>query len=211
LWPVLLSIWAWERHWVPEQAQLLPVINHLDRAADFSPVLVCRSCGDTVNEKQITARWGPSGTWARSLPESATRRRSDSSLRSGRAGLFPQTMTVFGNRWAAALLIAALLGATRFSQFQKQLGAPPSSLAARLRVFCDNGVLTGSTEYMLTEKGRAFLPALVAALQWAQRWYHAPEGSAVMLTHQSCGQEFTGRIACDQCAGVLTGTGVDVE
>jgi hypothetical protein len=45
-------------------------------------------------------------------------------------------------------------------------------------------------------------------LQWAQLWFLAPEGPAVILTHTDCGQRFDAVLACDQCAGPLRGTRV---
>jgi hypothetical protein len=62
--------------------------------------------------------------------------------------------------------------------------------------------------YRLTEKGRAWFAVLVMALQWAQRWFPAPEGPAVILTHTRCGQRFTAVLVCDQCAEPLTGAQV---
>jgi hypothetical protein len=49
---------------------------------------------------------------------------------------------------------------------------------------------------------------LISALQWAQRWFGAAEGPAVLLTHRACGQRFTGLLTCDQCARPLRGTQV---
>ena len=59
--------------------------------------------------------------------------------------------------------------------------------------------------YRLTEKGRAFFRVLVTALQWAQRWFPAPEGPAVILTHTGCGRRFSPGLVCDQCAAPLRG------
>ena len=121
----------------------------------------------------------------------ATRRRSESDHA---AGLFPQTMSVMGNRWGFAILVAAFVGVSRFTDFQTQLGAPPGSIADRLSIFTANGVFEVSdNRYRLTEKGRALFPVLVTALQWAQRWYQAPEGPAVTLTHTVCGRRFEPR------------------
>src|ERR1700761_4961616 len=75
-WPVLLSIWEWERRWVPDHIGRLPVMHHTTCDADFAPTLNCLSCGDAVTEKDVTAQWGPSGSWPRSVPEAVTRRRS---------------------------------------------------------------------------------------------------------------------------------------
>lgn len=208
-WPVLLSIWEWERRWVPDHVNRLPGMRHTRCGSHFAPTLTCRACGEAVTEKDVAARWGPSGSWPRSVPDGTNRRRS----RGGQAGLFPETMSVFGNRWAAALLVCAFLGTGRFSDFQTQLGAPPSLLSDRLQKFCANGVLCTSREgtYRLTEKGRAFFPVIIAALQCGQRWFHAPEGPAVLLTHRGCGRPFVGQLTCDQCTQPLKGTHVSAD
>lgn len=208
-WPVLLSIWEWERRWVPDHVDRLPAMRHTQCGSEFAPALTCRACGEVVTEKHVAARWGPSGSWPRSVPEGSTRRRSST----GQAGLFPETMSVFGNRWAAALLVCAFLGTSRFSDFQAQLGAPPSLLSGRLQTFCANGVLCTSREanYQLTEKGRAFFPVIIAALQCGQQWFRAPEGPAVVLTHLGCGKPFVGHLTCDQCARPLKGAHVGVD
>jgi DNA-binding HxlR family transcriptional regulator len=212
LWPVLLSIWEWERRWVPEHVDRLPGMHHTLCDSDFAPMLTCRSCTEVVTEKQVAARWGPSGSWPRSVPETVTRRRASADGTRHQAGLFPETMSVFGNRWAAALLVCAFLGTSRFTDFQTQLGAPPTLLAGRLQTFYANGVLSASRQagYQLTEKGRAFFPVIVTALQCGQQWFHAPEGPAVLITHLDCGEQFTGQLTCDQCAQPLQGAQVSV-
>ncbi|SBS74104.1 Transcriptional regulator, HxlR family [uncultured Mycobacterium sp.] len=214
LWPALLSIWEWERNWVTGHRERLPAMHHVACGSHFAPQLRCNTCRGVVTGPEVELSLGPSGTWARSAPAASTRRRSESDTATRHAGLFPETMSILGNRWAAALLVAAFLGTTRFTDFQNQLGAPPSLLAERLQTFCNIGVFTTSpTErsgperaaYLLTEKGRAFFPVLAAALQWAQWWYQAPEGPAVVMTHHDCGAGFTGELACDRCAERLSG------
>jgi DNA-binding HxlR family transcriptional regulator len=211
LWPVLLSIWEWERHWVPDHAERLPGMRHTTCGADFAPQVTCGSCDQTTSEKDVVAQWGPSGSWPRSMPVTSTRRRSDGDRHDAAAGLFPQTMSVLGNRWAFALLVATFVGMSRFTDFQTQLGAPPGSIADRLSIFTANGVLAvgGDNRYRLTEKGRALYPVLVSALHWAQRWYPAPEGPAALLTHTACGRPFTPVLTCDQCSRPLTGAQIE--
>ena len=202
LWPTLVSIWDWERRWVAEHADELPSMRHTVCGADFAPTVTCLACGESVSEKDVVAQWGPTGSWARSVPASVTRRRSASSA----AGLFPQTMAVLGNRWGFAILVAAFVGVSRFTDFQTQLGAPPGSIADRLTIFVDNGVLDAAdSRYQLTEKGRGLFGVLITALQWAQRWYPSPDGLAVELTHTACGGAFTAVLTCDQCARPLHG------
>ena len=200
---MLVSIWEWERRWVPEHAEGLPSMHHIECGADFAPVMTCHACGEEASEKDVVAQWGPSGSWPRSIPVAATRRRSEGDQA---AGLFPQTMSVMGNRWGFALLVAAFVGTSRFTDFQTQLGASPGSLADRLSIFTANGVfVVADSRYRLTEKGRALFPVLVCALQWAQRWFTAPEGPAVVLTHSACDQRFEAVLVCDQCTAPLTG------
>ncbi len=204
---MLVTIWEWERRWVPEHAERLPAMRHIACGGDFDPQVTCRACGETVSEKDVVAQWGPSGSWSRSIPTTATRRRSATDRR--QAGLFPQTMSVLGNRWAFAILVAAFVGVSRFTDFQTQLGAPPGSIADRLSIFVANGVLAAAdNRYQLTEKGRALFPVLISALQWAQRWFCEPEGAAVVLTHTACGQPFIPVLTCDQCTRPLHGNQV---
>lgn len=208
LWPMLTSIWEWERRWVPTHRHRLPAMRHEVCGADFAPLLTCKACGAGASEKDVVAQWGPSGSWERSVPVTTNRRRSEI-RREGAGLLFPQTMGVMGDRWAFALLVAAFVGVGRFTDFQSQLGLPPGTLADRLSAFAADGIFVNTTGgYRLTDKGRAFLPVLVTALQWAQQWYPDPEGPAVELTHAVCGRHFSPVLVCDQCATALRGAQV---
>ena len=218
LWPFMLAIWDWERRWVDEHTDRLPTMRHERCGHDFSPLLTCGSCGKPVEAKDVVAQWGPSGSWERSVPESATRRRSDADANRSSAGLFPETMMVFGNRWSSALLGAAFRGVTRFSDFAANLGAPPTVVAERLKAFCARGILAATqntqrpdwVEYRLTEKGRAFYPVIASSLQWAQEWFHAPEGPALLQTHRACGEVFVATFRCDRCHEMLTGQEITI-
>src|SRR5688500_3331887 len=37
LWPMLASVWEWERRWVPDQAEALPRMHHTVCDRQFSP------------------------------------------------------------------------------------------------------------------------------------------------------------------------------
>lgn len=217
LWPVLLCIWEWERVWVDEHRQRLPAMRHASCGHLFSPVLRCAACTATLGADDLELSVGPSGQWSRSAPTATTRRRSESDAGPRQAGLFPETMAVLGNRWAAALLLAAFLGTARFTDFQAQLGLPPSLLTERLQRFCDIGVLTtapaGRSErsaYRLSDKGRALYAVLAMVLQWAQRWFVAPDGPALVVSHRGCGAVLAGDLACDRCGDRLSGAQVVV-
>lgn len=216
LWPLLVSIWHWERTWVPDHAEPLPAMRHRGCGREFSPALRCAHCRRQVAATDLDARWGPSGGWARSVPRGTTRRRARDAT--AQAGLFPETMAIFGNRWAAAIIGAAFLGTRRFSDFQGRLGAPAALVAEHLRVFCDIGVLQAAahprradwSEYHLTPKGQAFFPVVASAIGWADQWFGAPEGPALTLTHTACGRGFVPQLGCDQCADALAGDTVEI-
>lgn len=212
LWPFLVLIWEWERRWVPDHPGQLPAMRHSSCGQPFFPVLRCSQCADQIDHDSVDLTMGPSGSWERSVPVTSTRRRSDSHDAIRTAGLFPETMTVLGNRWAAALLLAAFLGASRYTDFQAQLAAPPSLLSERLQTFCGLGVLDCQERgvYTLTDKGGAFFGILLISLQWAQRWFRAPEGPAVVARHRGCDGVLTAELACSTCSSRLTGADVMV-
>lgn len=214
LWPVLLCIWDWESTWVAEHQSALPVMGHQGCGQPFAPVLRCSACRQVAGPDDVRLAPGPSGGWDRSVPQSATRRRAENHDPARQAGLFPETMAVLGNRWSAALVVAAFLGTARFTDFRSQLGIPPTLLAERLQRLCSIGVLTADRDdpaYLLTGKGRALFGVLVCAQQWAQRWFHAPEGPALLLTHRGCGAGFVAELACGTCGQRLRGARVDVS
>jgi DNA-binding HxlR family transcriptional regulator len=218
LWPVLLTIWAWESAWVPEHVESLPRMVHRTCGKEFLPILSCAACGEAVRPRDITGGFGPSGTWERSVPAATTRRRSGATAEGG-AGMFPQTMALIGNRWSAAILGAAFQGLHRFRDFEQRLGAPPTIVAERLRSFCDLGVFEQAPSaeradwlsYHLTEKGRAFFPVVITTIDWGQRWFRAEEGPALVYTHRGCGRDFRAQLRCDACAAPLRGNEVVVE
>lgn len=206
IWPVLVSIWAWEYRWVADHAEQLPWMRHRLCGEPMEPVLTCAACEKPVRPRDVHSEVGPSGSYGRSIPSGNTRRRSGS----GASALFPETMTLIGNRWSVAMLGAAFLGAHRFGEFRERLGAPPTMIADRLRTFCALHVLETTPNparpdwatYRLTDKGRAFFPVIMTAIAWGQRWYHAPEGPALASAH-TCGAPFEPMLTCDNCTRPL--------
>jgi hypothetical protein len=50
-------------------------------------------------------------------------------------------------------------------------------------------------DYHLTEKGADLLPALIALLQWGDRWVR-PDGGRIALTHAGCGSTVLVEVRC---------------
>ena len=85
-----------------------------------------------------------------------------------------RSLDVIGDWWTLLIVRDALHGITRFSEFQRNLGAAKNILSVRLKALVAEGILAvgpaadGSAyqEYRLTDKGRALQPVLVALGQW---------------------------------------------
>jgi DNA-binding HxlR family transcriptional regulator len=205
-----------EAIWVTEHIEPLPPMYHQACGEEFSPVMHCRACGQSVGLHDVRGTFGPSGGFARSVPQATTRRRSTGG--SPGPGLVVETIELIGNRWSASALAAAFLGARRFTDMLTMMGAPPSIVSDRLRTFCRMGVLetrltsvsSGRVEYRLTDKGRAFFPHVMVMLNWGDKWFRAPEGPATLLTHSSCGGTFTPALHCSACGLELHGSQVQV-
>ena len=89
-----------------------------------------------------------------------------------------RTLEVVGDWWTLLIVRDAFLGVRRFGDFQNSLGIAKNILAARLERLAANGILErGGSEkrpvYQLTDRGRALLPAMVALMQWGDKWVSA--------------------------------------
>lgn len=91
-----------------------------------------------------------------------------------------------GEWWSMLILRDALRGATRFEQFQDNLGIAPGILTRRLAALTESGLLERRRyndhpprdEYVLTPRGRDFRPVLLAMLAWGNR--HFPPDDVTM-------------------------------
>jgi DNA-binding HxlR family transcriptional regulator len=115
-----------------------------------------------------------------------------------------RALELVGERWSLLILRNALFaGATRYSEFQQSLGIATNVLQDRLNGFVEAGIMArraqpdrpNQFDYVLTEKGRDFAPALIALTQWGDKWA-APNGRPIVYRHASCGSEVTVDVAC---------------
>lgn len=105
-----------------------------------------------------------------------------------------RTMEAIGDCWSMLIIRNAMLGQRRFGEFQKDLGLAKNILSERLRALVADGILTtepaadGSAyqEYVLTDKGRAVFPIMVALRQWGEAFAFAPgEATNVMVDRKT--------------------------
>lgn len=93
-----------------------------------------------------------------------------------------RTLDVIGDWWSLLIIRDALLGARRFSQFQKNLGVAKNILTTRLRTLVAQGILEAKPasdggayqDYVPTDKARALFPVLVALRQWGEEYAFTP-------------------------------------
>ncbi len=111
-------------------------------------------------------------------------------------------------RSAGQIVREAFYGTRRFDDFARRTRLTPAVLAARLRDLVEHGVLERSEyrepgrrtrqEYRLTAKGRDLGVALVALLDWADRWLPASGGPTVAVTHGGCGAPVHAVLSCEE-------------
>ena len=221
LWQLLLAIWAWEQDHVEGQAGRLPHMVHATCGQRFRPLLRCSACSTAATVDDVDATFGPSGTFARSLPAGSNRRRPSGARSATAEGpdMFPETMAIIGSRWSSATVGAAFMGATRFGEFKRLLGAPPTVVSERLRSFVDLGVLdhvrgpdgTDRSSYRLSAKGQALFGVVATLLAWGERWLPADDGPAVIAVHRECGHGFRPELACSACRQTLQRDDVTID
>ena len=83
-----------------------------------------------------------------------------------------------GERWTLLIVRDVFLGLRRFDELQQSLGIARNGLADRLNRLVDEGILErvryserpARFEYHLTKKGRELGVALLALMQWGDRY-----------------------------------------
>src|SRR4051812_40357106 len=107
-----------------------------------------------------------------------------------------RSMDVIGDCWTMMIVRDAMLGLRRFGEFQKSLGLAKNILAARLKALVEDGILSpapaadGSAyqDYVLTDKGRAVFPIIVALRQWGEDYAFRPGEPTTMMVDRKSGK-----------------------
>jgi DNA-binding HxlR family transcriptional regulator len=107
-----------------------------------------------------------------------------------------RSMDAIGDCWSMLIIRDAMLGRRRFGEFQKSLGLAKNILTVRLRALVANGILKtepasdGSAyqEYVLTPKGRAVFPVMVALRQWSEEFAFAPDELTDIMVDRRTGR-----------------------
>jgi DNA-binding HxlR family transcriptional regulator len=95
-----------------------------------------------------------------------------------RKSLQGSALDVIGDWWSLLIIYEAIAGPKRFGQLERNLGITKNILATRLKALLAEGIVEvspasdgrGYQEYVITRKGQALLPTLVALAQWSSEY-----------------------------------------
>ena len=116
-----------------------------------------------------------------------------------------RTLEMIGPWWAFLILRDAFMGVRRFKDFERSLGIAKNTLASRLKLLVENGLLDkvaasdGSkySEYQLTQKGQELFPILLAISQWGDRWAAHEDGPRFATVDTRDGAEIPPQMIMD--------------
>ena len=122
-----------------------------------------------------------------------------------------KALEVIGERWSLLIVRSVMHGNRRFGEMQESLGIARNVLSVRLQRLVDEEILERRAyqesppryEYFLTQKGLDLWPALIALLNWGDRYSPAPAGPRRLIVHKECGGTVSERGICESCGKVL--------
>ena len=131
-----------------------------------------------------------------------------------------RTLDVVGEKWTLLVLREAFYGVRRFDEFAENIGCGRAILSQRVKKLAREGLLAPTpyrdpgqrqrVEYRLTQKGLDLYPALLALMQWGDRYAADAGGPPVALTHRDCGEPIALALTCERGHGPLTARDVHV-
>lgn len=127
-----------------------------------------------------------------------------------------RTLDLVGEWWTLLIVRDALLGARRFDDF-KATGIADNVLSARLKRLTEAGIFKRQRyqtrpdryEYVLTEKGRALGPVVLALRSWGKRFTKGRDTSSIV--HKACGGSVELGVRCTKCDRGVERTEITAE
>lgn len=131
-----------------------------------------------------------------------------------------RALGVVGEKWGLLVVREAYYGLRRFDDFARALGCGRGVLSARLKTLTAEGVLERRTylepgrrpreEYRLTDKGRDLFPAVLALMQWSERWMPPSEGPVAHVVSRKARAPVRIVMTTDATASSLTMRDVEI-
>ncbi len=125
----------------------------------------------------------------------------------------PAALEAVGERWSFLILRGAFNGLRHFEEFQSTLGIARNILSNRLAKMVEHDILQREPDpadrrrvaYLLTDKGRALLPVLIALRQWGERWVAGAPSNPVLVDRE------TRRAVAPICVRAADGRALDLS
>jgi DNA-binding HxlR family transcriptional regulator len=210
LWRTAVAIWTWEHTWGDRTIGRLPSLIH-ERCGNVTTAeFGCAGCATApVATRDLNVDVARAIEQIGRSPVRRYRRASWKPAPS--VDLYADIDALIGDRWTVATLSAAMVGVSRFGDFQRTLDISPPLLSQRLTDLVERGVLERITppdggahqHYRLTRKGRDLIPIMLCNFSWAIRWYALSDGPPATITHVTCGGEFVPTWFCADCGKPL--------
>lgn len=198
-WPILVSMWGWQREWTAEGAWQ-PDLVHTPCGHRGPAVVGCARCGVTVGTHDTDIDMDARAVWA---VTSGARRRSKRGRTHATARedmQFNAVMDALGDRWSGAITGLALAGTRRFGEFRSALDVSPTTLTDRLTRLCASHILDrrDGGEYRLTPRGRALFGVFVFLIAWSTVAFADVPGP-LRIKHNPCGGPLLPQLQCRGC------------
>ncbi len=123
-----------------------------------------------------------------------------------------QTLNQVGDWWTLLIVRDAMKGARRFSDFHDSTGIAKNILTDRLNKLVENqimareevGVRGHRQEYILTKRGDALLPILIAMQQWGDEWIYNEHDRPVELIDTRTGEKLAPLAVANESGAAVT-------
>ena len=117
-----------------------------------------------------------------------------------------KTIEIVLDSWTFLILREAFFGVRHFERFRTRLGIPKQTLATRLAMLLENGILVlgqrhgqGRQIYFVTEKGKDLFPSMLSLMEFGDRWLHGGSAPPLAMDHKGCGEPCHPVTVCSAC------------
>ncbi|MCF8466094.1 MAG: winged helix-turn-helix transcriptional regulator [Sneathiella sp.] len=211
LLPALVAALNWGEDWASDGSTPERLI-HKECGHKLKNAIVCSHCHQPVDPRDVSF-------------ESRIKRRSkgrekfakmryveQALLERQRPCSIARAMATIGDPWSFLIIRECFYGIRRFDAFQHRLSIASNILTARLKRLVSAEVLRTApvpdyphrSEYRLTEKGLALYAVPLAIIAWGDKWLAGSKGPPLLLTHKSCGHQFSVELRCRSCEMAVT-------
>lgn len=211
LYGVAIMLILWEQDWSPRAEPARAIrLTARDGSGPVEPIMAGENPKAAIRPGDVVPRPGPVPGQAPALKEMRRRKVQPAMRASGKP--IELGIELFGDYWTNLVLAACFYRIRRYDDFLRNLDVSTSVLADRLESLVSHGILTRKRyqtrpdrfEYVLTERGRALYPTVLAFFAWGARWMCEPGKLPVELISQA-----SGKPVLPTLRDALTGTEID--